>query len=77
MKKKRSSWIYLVLGMMLFSLITVSALPLVGSVVEGQQFASNPRQEVITLSQRELAIMEAEASGYQKFWNENQITTPL
>jgi tetratricopeptide (TPR) repeat protein len=51
---------------MLFSLITVSALPLVGSVVEGQQFASNPHQEVITLSQRELAIMEAEASGYQK-----------
>jgi tetratricopeptide (TPR) repeat protein len=66
MKKKRSSWIYLVLGMMLFSLITVSALPLVGSVVEGQQFASNPGQEVITLSQQELTIMEAEAAGYQK-----------
>jgi tetratricopeptide (TPR) repeat protein len=66
MKKKRSSWIYLVLGMMLFSLITVSALPLVGSVVEGQQFAKNPQEEVITLSQRELALIEAEASGYQK-----------
>jgi tetratricopeptide (TPR) repeat protein len=66
MKKKRSGWIYLILGMMLFSLITVSALPLVGSVVEGQQFAKNPDREVITLSQQELALMEAEASGYQK-----------
>ncbi|MEL7008718.1 MAG: tetratricopeptide repeat protein [Cyanobacteria bacterium J06629_2] len=66
MKKKRSSWIYLVLGVMLFSLITVSALPLVGSVVEGQQFAKNPNQEVITLSKQELTMLEAEASGYQK-----------
>ncbi|MEM6614391.1 MAG: tetratricopeptide repeat protein [Cyanobacteria bacterium P01_C01_bin.72] len=66
MKKKRSGWIYLVLGMMLFSLITVSALPLVGSVVEGQQFAQDPNQEVITLSKQELDMLEAEASGYQK-----------
>jgi tetratricopeptide (TPR) repeat protein len=66
MKKKRSSWIYLVLGMMLFSLITASALPILGSVLEGQQFAKNPNQEIITLSQQELALMEAEASGYQK-----------
>jgi tetratricopeptide (TPR) repeat protein len=66
MKKKRSSWIYLVLGLMLFSLITVSALPLVGSVVEGQKFTNNPNEEVITLSQRELALIEAEAHGYQK-----------
>ena len=66
MKKKRSSWIYLVLGIMLFSLITVSALPLIGSVVEGQQFGSDPNQEVITLSPQELTKLEAEASGYQK-----------
>lgn len=66
MKKKRSTWIYLVLGMMLFSLITASALPILGSVLEGQQFAKNPNQEIITLSQQELALMEAEASGYQK-----------
>jgi tetratricopeptide (TPR) repeat protein len=66
MKKKRSSWIYLVLGMMLFSLITASALPILGSVIEGQEFAKNPNQEVITLSQQELALIEAEASGYQK-----------
>lgn len=66
MKKKRSSWIYLVLGMMLFSLITASALPILGSVLEGQQFAKNPNQEVITFSQQELALIEAEASGYQK-----------
>ena len=66
MKKKRSSWIYLVLGVMLFSLITVSALPLVGSVVEGRQFANNPNNEVITLTQQELTKLEAEASGYEK-----------
>ena len=66
MKKKRNRWIYLVLGVMLFSLITVSALPLVGSVVEGQQFAKNPNNEVITLSQQELTKLEAEASGYEK-----------
>ncbi len=66
MKKKRNRWIYLVLAVMLFSLITVSALPLVGSVVEGQQFAKNPNNEVITLSQQELTKLEAEASGYEK-----------
>jgi tetratricopeptide (TPR) repeat protein len=66
MKKRHSSWIYLVLGMMLFSLITVSALPLVGSVVEGQQFTSNPNEKVITFDQQQLTIMEAEAAGYQK-----------
>ncbi len=66
MKKKRSSWIYLVLGIMLFSLITVSALPLVGSVVEGTKFDRNPNSEVVVLSQQELAKLEAEASGYQK-----------
>ena len=66
MKKKRSSWIYLVLGVMLFSLITVSALPLVGSVVEGRQFAKSTDSQTIVLSQPELAKLEAEASGYQK-----------
>lgn len=65
MNNKRSSWVYLVLGIMLFSLITVSALPLVGSVVEGQQFAKNADSEVIALSQQELTKLEAEASGYQ------------
>ena len=66
MKKKRSSWIYIVLGIMLFSLITVSALPLVGSVVEGKQLAKNANNETIVLSQQELTKLEAEASGYQK-----------
>ncbi len=66
MKKKHSSWIYVVLGIMLFSLITVSALPLVGSVVEGKQLAQNTDSEVILLSQQELMKLEAEASGYQK-----------
>ena len=66
MKKKRSSWMYLVLGMMLFSLITVSALPLVGSVVEGKQLGTDPDRKSITLSKQQLAVMEAEASGYQK-----------
>lgn len=66
MKNKRSGWINLVLGIMLFSLITVSALPLVGSVVEGNQFAKSADSEVIVLSQQDLAKLEAEASGYQK-----------
>ena len=66
MKKKHNSWIYLVLGVMLFSLITVSALPLLGSVVEGQQFDRNANDEVFSLSQQELTKLEAEASGYQK-----------
>ena len=66
MKKKRSSWIYIVLGVMLFSLITVSALPIVGSVVEGTQFAKSADSETIVLSQQELAKLDAEASGYQK-----------
>ena len=66
MKKKRSSWIYLVLGVMLFSLITVSALPLVGSVVEGKQLAKNANNETIVLSQQQLTKLEAEANGYQK-----------
>lgn len=66
MKKKRSSWIYIVLGIMLFSLITVSALPLVGSVVEGKQFAQNADREVLAMSSQELMKLEAEASGYQK-----------
>ncbi|MGL5940123.1 MAG: tetratricopeptide repeat protein [Waterburya sp.] len=65
MNNKRSSWVYLVLGIMLFSLITVSALPLVGSVVEGQQFAKNAGSEVMVISQQELTKLEAEASGYQ------------
>ena len=66
MKKKRSSWIYIVLGVMLFSLMTASALPLVGSVVAGKQFAKNSDSEVVVLSQQELTKLEAEASGYEK-----------
>ncbi|BAZ44739.1 hypothetical protein NIES4102_17560 [Chondrocystis sp. NIES-4102] len=65
MSKKRSSWIYVVLGIMLFSLITVSALPLVGSVVQGQQFSKDAERDVIVLSQQELTKLEAEADGYQ------------
>ena len=66
MKKKRSSWLYVVLGVMLFSLVTVSALPLVGSVVEGRQFAKSADSEVTIFSQQELTKLEAEAHGYQK-----------
>lgn len=66
MKKKRSSWIYIVLGVMLFSLMAASALPLVGSVVAGKQFTKNSDGEVVVLSQQELTKLEAEATGYQK-----------
>ena len=64
MKKKRSSWIYLVLGVMLFSLITVSALPILGSVIEGKQLA-NSNSEVVTLTKQQLTKLDAEASGYE------------
>lgn len=66
MNRKRGSWIYVVLGIMLFSLITVSALPIVGSVIDGKQVSSNPDAEVVTLSAQELSKLEAEASGYEK-----------
>jgi tetratricopeptide (TPR) repeat protein len=77
MNKKRSSWIYIILGIMLFSLITVSALPLVGSVVEGQQFAKKADSESIVLSQQELTRLEAEASGYQTVLEEPNNDTAL
>lgn len=66
MKKKRSSWIYIVLGVMLFSLMAASALPLVGSVVARKEFSNNSDGEVVVLSQQELTKLEAEATGYQK-----------
>jgi tetratricopeptide (TPR) repeat protein len=66
MEKKRSSWIYIVLGVMLFSLITVSALPLLGSVVGGEQFLTDSDREVATFGDRDLLKLEAEADGYQK-----------
>jgi len=66
MKKKRSSWIYIVLGIMLFSLMAASAIPLVGSVVAGKNFSNNSSGEVVVLSQQELTRLEAEATGYQK-----------
>ncbi len=67
MKQKRSSWLYLVLGLMLFSLIIFSGLPLFSSIVAGDRLGLNPNlANATTISTRELIQLEAEASGYQK-----------
>jgi tetratricopeptide (TPR) repeat protein len=67
MKQKRSSWLYLVLGLMLFSLIIFSGLPLFNSIVAGDRSLINPNSaNATTISTQELIQLEAEASGYQK-----------
>jgi tetratricopeptide (TPR) repeat protein len=67
MKQKRSSWLYLVLGLMLFSLIIFSGLPLFNSIVAGDRSGINPNSaSATTISTQELIQLEAEASGYQK-----------
>jgi tetratricopeptide (TPR) repeat protein len=67
MKQKRSSWLYLVLGLMLISLIIFSGLPLFSSIVAGDRLGLNPNlANATTISTTELMQLEAEASGYQK-----------
>jgi tetratricopeptide (TPR) repeat protein len=67
MKQKRSSWLDLVLGLMLFSLIIFSGLPLFNSIVAGDRSGINPNSaSATTISTQELIQLEAEASGYQK-----------
>ena len=66
MQQKRSSWIYIVLGLMLFSLIIFSGLPLISSIVSGNQLNTDSNSTIATFPNRELLQLEAEASGYQK-----------
>ena len=66
MQQKRSTWIYIVLGLMLFSLVIFSGIPLLGSILGGEQLASNSEMRTATFSNQELIKLEAEADGYQK-----------
>ena len=66
MQQKRSRWVYIVLGLMLFSLVIFSGLPLVSSIVSGNQLASNSDSTIATFSNQELVQLAAEASGYEK-----------
>lgn len=65
MQKKRSPWISVTLGLMLFSLIIFSGLPLVNSIVRGNELISQT-DSVKGISPQINAQLEAEANGYQK-----------
>lgn len=65
MQKKRSPWISVTLGLMLFSLIIFSGLPLVNSIVRGNGLIAGDRS-VAAISPQMNAQLEAEANGYQK-----------
>ena len=65
MQQKRSGWVYLILGLMLFSLIIFSGLPLISSIVEGDRFVTEPNSTIATFSKQELVKLEAEAAGYE------------
>lgn len=65
MQRKQKTWLYAVLGLMLFSLIIFSALPIVSSVVEGKS-EPNSEYQTASFSKTDLAKLEAEASGYEK-----------
>lgn len=65
-QQKRSSWVYIVLVLMLFSLIIFSGIPLLSSIFAPEQLASNSDRAIATFSQGELIKLEAEANGYQK-----------
>ena len=67
MQKKRSSWLYLTLGLMLIALIGFSGLPLFISIFSENQIATQPYSATISqVSPEQQAKLEAEASGYQK-----------
>ena len=66
MQQKRSAWVYIVLGLMLFSLIIFSGLPLLSSIFGGERFASNSDIVTTTFTKQELVKLEAEANGYEK-----------
>ena len=66
MQQKRSTWVYVVLGFMLFSLIIFSGIPLLSSIFGGERLASNSEMTLATFSNQELIKLEAEADGYQK-----------
>ena len=67
MQKKRSSWIYLTLGLMLVALIGFSGLPLFLSIFSENKIATQPYSATISqVSPDQQAKLDAEARGYQK-----------
>lgn len=67
MDSKKNRWMYIVLGLMLFSLIIFSGLPLIGSIVQKSPIVSEENSEgQIAIATQEKAKLEAEATGYQK-----------
>ena len=67
MDSKRNRWMYVVLGLMLFSLIIFSGLPLIGSMVQKSPILSEDNSDAtVAIAAQEKAKLEAEARGYQK-----------
>ena len=67
MQKKRSRWLYLMLGIMLLALIGFSGLPLFSSIISENQIIPQPYSATISqLSPEQEVKLEAEAKGYQK-----------
>ena len=67
MQKKRSSWLYLTLGLMLIALIGFSGLPLFISIFSENKIATQPYSATISqVSPDQQAKLDAEARGYQK-----------
>ncbi|MDJ0689988.1 MAG: cellulose synthase subunit BcsC [Xenococcaceae cyanobacterium MO_188.B32] len=67
MQKKRSSWLYLTLGLMLIALIGFSGLPLFISIFSENQITTQPYSATISqVSPEQQAKLDAEARGYQK-----------
>ena len=64
MSDKRSPWIKVTLGLMLFSLVIFSGLPLFNSIVRENELIS--QTESTAISSQMNAQLEAEANGYQK-----------
>ena len=66
MQNKRSPWMSIVLGLMLFSLIIFSGLPLVNSIFLEGKSDSIEDSIVAKLSPQEQSELAAEAKGYKK-----------
>ena len=65
--RKRNRWVYIVLGLMLFSLIIFSGLPLVSTMMQQSPIVSEDNSKpVVAIAEQEEAKLEAEAIGYQK-----------
>ena len=65
MQNKRSPWMSIVLGLMLFSLIIFSGLPIVNSILR-DDFLFSATDSIKAISPEQKAQWEAEAKGYQK-----------